>query len=138
MRALNARLQAAGVKGAACAADPGIAATGLNVQHDLARTLAMTQRGIADTVALHNQAATHASDASLPLALATLSGDANEIFLGSGTQASSLRDAAYVELSSKRAHDPIKWEERVVDVFWEQLVRILQLDEAAWGAKDEL
>ena len=37
-RALNAgRLQAAGIAGAACAADPGLAATGVNVQHDLAK-----------------------------------------------------------------------------------------------------
>ena len=38
-RALTSRMAAAGVVGDATSSDPGLAATGVNVQHDLAATL---------------------------------------------------------------------------------------------------
>lgn len=45
-KALNSRLGEMGVTGAASVADPGLAATGLNIQHDLVRMLGLSRRGI--------------------------------------------------------------------------------------------
>ena len=68
-RALANRMAAAGVSGSATSSDPGLTATGVNVQHDLAATLGGR---LPDTKALHDAAAHHAADGALPIVLATL------------------------------------------------------------------
>lgn len=73
-RALNLRLSSAGITGAALLADPGLAATSLNYQHDVVRTLGLSRRGVKDTKAYHDGYALHAADAALPMVMAALTG----------------------------------------------------------------
>ena len=113
-RALNAgRLREAGIAGVASAADPGICATGLNVQHDLAATLGGR---VADTKALHDQAGSHASDGALTLALAALDGESDAFYAGDGGRARSLAEAARRQRGARG--DPMGWEALAVDGFW--------------------
>jgi len=118
-RALNVRLPAAGVTGAACVADPGLAATGVNVQHELARSIG--HRG--GTKQLHDEAAVHAADGALPLVLAALEGKPNEMYRGDGRHASSVESAAFSETRETRhaGTDPYAWGTRRVEMLAAQL-----------------
>ena len=128
----GSRLAAAGIRGGASAADPGLAATGVNVQHDLARTLGLPSRGIAkDTKAYHDVAAWHAAYGALPLVLAALTAAPNQMFSGAGTRSRSLDEAARVEkpVRASGALDQMLWPAVTVEHFWQQLVHLLELDE---------
>lgn len=141
-RALNdGRLAAVGVVGAATAADPGICATGVNVQHDLAATLGGRSP---NTKALHNQAGSHAADGALPLALAALAGEAGDFFAGHGVRARSVAEAAWRQGSTRG--DPMSWDVNAVDAFWRRLVQAIPGVAEVWAvsqrtekkARDEL
>lgn len=114
-RALSARLAAVGVRGVASAADPGLVATGVNVQHDLAATLGGR---LPDTKALHDAAASHAADGALPLVRAALEGPDGS-FYAPAPRPARLADAA-VQLEGVRG-DPMAWDGESVEAFWQRL-----------------
>ena len=130
MRALNRRFEKAGVNGSASVADPGLAATGVNMQHDLARTLGLYRRGIQDTKMFHDKAAAHAADAALPLALAALEGAPDYLYVGEGGVASTLEAAAhrsgYLLWGDIRRGDPMLWEDSDANRLWTQMSVILK------------
>ena len=148
-RGLSKRLAAAHVAGAASCADPGLAATGVNVQHDLAATLGGRYP---DTKALHDRAAHHAADGALPLARAALDGADGAIYAHTGGRAGSLsdatarleppRDAARGRRRDTRAlsgagrtlsmDDPAAWPEAVVEAFWARLAEATPGLDEAW------
>ena len=130
MRALNRRLEKAGVNGSASVADPGLAATGVNIQHDLARTLGLYRRGIQDTKMFHDKAGAHAADAALPLALAALEGAPNALYVGEGGVSSTLEAAAHrsghLLWGDIRRGDPMLWEDTDANRLWTQMSAILK------------
>lgn len=133
-RALNKRLSAAGVRGAAVVADSGLSATGLNFQHDLAVTLGLGRRGISNTRAFHDSHAAHAADAALPLVMACLVGEANEFWVGElvGPRATSLDSAAhrtgYLLWAALRAGDPMDWPDDAVEKLWQRVAELISVD----------
>lgn len=122
-RALTPRLDAVGVHGAAAAADPGLLATGVNVQHNLAHTIGATRRGISDTKHLHDSGASHAADGALPISLACLDCKPDEFFHGAGHRSRSLSDAAgRLRVGSD---DPMGWPTPVVEQFWKNVLALV-------------
>ena len=137
-RALSRRLAASGVTGSAASSDPGLAATGVNVQHDLAATLGGRQP---DTKALHDVAAHHAADGALPITLAALEGvtggeaAADAFYSPSGSRARSLEDAAMrLDARQLRRGDPAAWGNETVEAFWQRLVEATPGLGDAWSA----
>jgi len=129
----------------ALVADPGLAATGVNVQHDLARVLGLHRRGIKDTKAFHDAAAVHAADAALPMALAALEGHADALYVGDGPSATSLEAAAHraghLLWQDVRRGDPMLWSEAEAERLWTQTWKILDpfKSDFSWeSSKDEL
>jgi len=71
MQGLNSRLQQAGVDNViACIADPGLAATGINFQHNLGHSMLLLPDGCLSARRLHGLGGQHAADGALPLLLA--------------------------------------------------------------------
>ena len=137
-RALANRMAAAGVSGSATSSDPGLTATGVNVQHDLAATLGGR---LPDTKALHDAAAHHAADGALPIVLATLDETSAAFYSPAGGRANSLADAAMrLEPNRLRRGDPAAFPEKIVESFWQRLVEATPGLGDAWDAskKDEL
>lgn len=126
-RALNKRLDAAGVRGGAAIADPGFAATGLNYQHNIALSMRLSRRGIKDTRAFHEAHANHAADAALPFAKAALIGEPNEVWMGEmvGPRASSLEAAAHLAghlfWPPLQRNDPMLWPTADVERLWKRI-----------------
>jgi len=117
--ALNDRLRSTGIENVvALASEPGLTSTGVNVQHDLAKTLGFPCNANT-TNEFHDLAAHHAADGALPMVLASLVGRANEFFETRGRDAKSLADAAGICPKPTR-RDPMAWPKRINDVFWEK------------------
>jgi len=133
-RALNERLEAAGVRGAALVADPGLAATGINYQHELARSLGLARRGVKNTKAYHDGYAHHAADAALPLTMAALAGEADEVWLGEqmGPRATSFDAAAHrvghLLWPSLRPSDPMHWPVQAVEQLWRRVETLAAIE----------
>ena len=130
-RALNARLRKAGVAGAAVVADPGLAATGLSHQNDLANTLGLFRRGFSDTRAFLSAHAAHAADAALPVAMACLAGEPGDFWTGElvGPKATSLDAATHIAghllWQPLRPNDPFGWPDQAADTLWQSVGAIL-------------
>jgi len=116
--ALNDRLRAKGISNIiALTSEPGLTSTGVNIQHDLAKTLGLT-RNFKNTNEFHDRAAHHAADGALAMALASLEGAENDLIVGNGRNARSLAEAA-VRIRPGR-DDPMSWPKKVNDLFWEK------------------
>jgi hypothetical protein len=76
-------------------------ATGVNVQHDLARIIGGR---FPDTKQLHEAAAHHAADGALPITLAAL-GDVSGFYTSGGKRARSLEEAAKLVDAKVHHHD---------------------------------
>jgi NAD(P)-dependent dehydrogenase (short-subunit alcohol dehydrogenase family) len=107
-KALTTRLAAAGVKASVSSADPGLVATGVNVQHDLSR---ITGARFPDTKGLHDAAAMHAGDGALPITLAALQ-DYSAFYSQASQRPRSLAEAA-AQIRVRR-DDPAGWPEETV------------------------
>ena len=142
VRGLNEQLGALGLHGAAVLADPGLAATGINFQHDIVRTLGLSRHGLADTRAYHDAYAAHAADASLPLAMAALVGEVGEVWVGesSSPRGTSLDAAAHrlghLLWPPPRRTDPILWADEAVAKLWKKLAELVDKEGSKEGSTD--
>lgn len=140
-RALNRKLAGAGVRGAASVADPGVAATGINYQHELVRSLGLNRRGVKSTRAYHDGYALHAADAALPLVHAALAGEPNEFWLGEqiGPRASSMDSAAHraghLLWPPLRPNDPFNWPMAAVERLWSRVEKLASIEPWPTGAE---
>lgn len=123
-RALNKRLDARGSQNViACVSEPGLASTGVNIQHNLVKSLGLTARGLKTTNMMHDRAGHHAADGALPMTLASLIGARNDFFCTEGNRASSLEQAAF-KIRPEGSSEPMLWDERVCDLFWVEATRM--------------
>jgi len=143
--ALNERLVAAGVDNViACVSEPGLTSTGVNIQHDLVKSVGLT-RLYENTNQMHDAAGHHAADGSLPMALASVDRAAgrNAYYTTDGNKATALLEATYRHDPTQRrasqphenpATDPLNesaWPKMARDSFWKQAVT---LTGASWDA----
>ena len=123
-RALNERLVAEGVSNVvALVADPGLACTGVNFQHDLTKSMFGGPGGF--TKILHNVAGHHAADGALPMVLAAIDPSAAR-----NSWYTPMKDSVYgppVKMDPKKggkaATDPLNadvYPKAVADSFWAQ------------------
>eukprot|EP00928_Gymnodinium_smaydae_P024980 TRINITY_DN20049_c0_g2_i3.p1 TRINITY_DN20049_c0_g2~~TRINITY_DN20049_c0_g2_i3.p1 ORF type:complete len:428 (+),score=41.57 TRINITY_DN20049_c0_g2_i3:178-1284(+) len=125
--ALNDRLRASNIQNVmALACEPGLTSTGVNIQHDLAKTLGFPGKA-KTTNDFHDLAAHHAADGALPMVLACLLGQADDFFEGGGRNASSLSEAAFRIRPDRR--DPMCWPKHINDAFWQAAT---QMTGARW------
>jgi len=118
-RALNDRLVAHDVDNViALVSEPGLTATGVNIQHDLVKSLGLTKRGLNNTNEMHDQAGHHAADGALPMTLASLVGERNEFFCTNGNRCGSLSEAAFKAPLRGRG-EPMLWDPAFCDKFWD-------------------
>ena len=124
-RGLNARLLKAGIDHVwALTAEPGFAATGVNVQHDLGHSLFCAPNGLVDTRFLH-AAGCHAADGALPMVLAAIDATASRgdwytpktRFAGEPIRGdpSGHSDASRDPLNARSS-----WPQKGSELFWEQ------------------
>lgn len=118
-RALNDRLVAHGINNViALVSEPGLTATGVNIQHDLVKSLGLTRRGLKNTNEMHDQAGHHAADGALPMTLAGLTGERNDFFCTNGNRSGSLAEAAF-KTPLRGRDEPMLWDTSVCDKFWD-------------------
>ena len=128
MRALNERLVEAGVEHVwAMTAEPGFAATGVNVQHDLGHSLFCAPNGLVDTRLLHS-AGCHAADGALPMVLAAIDATASRgDWYTPKTRFAGMPIRGDPCAHGDAARDPLNerssWPEASPDIFWEQAQR---------------
>lgn len=145
VRALNDRLAAAGMQEiAAIVSEPGFAATGVNVQHDLTKSL-QHLTGEMTTNALHDKNGHHAADGALSMILATVDpeGSPNSVYGTHGKKSASLAEAAY-----KRGPESPPWDHlpeecpmnegnwpapACQESFWAQMIAITGADWSTHG-----
>jgi NAD(P)-dependent dehydrogenase (short-subunit alcohol dehydrogenase family) len=136
-RALNTRLASAGVTGAALVADPGLAATGIPYQQELVHTLGLSRRGIKSMRAYMDGYAVHAADGALPMTMAALEGEADEMWLSEppGPRLTSLDAAAHraghLLWQPLRPYDPMLWPAEVAERLWTR-VELLASINSTW------
>jgi hypothetical protein len=131
-RALAQRLREAGVSGATSSTDPGLTATGVNVQHDLAQTLGGR---LPTTKALHDAAAHHAADGALPISLAALEATPGSFYSPTESRAASLADAATrFDARQLGRRDPVGWDDATVEAFWRRVEEATPGLAEAWGS----
>ena len=139
MKGLNERLLAFGVHNViSCASDPGLSATGVNLQHDFFKTEFIPQAvkdSGATTQQMHSAQGHHAADGALPMVLAVASPAAhrNAWFTTDGVGAGSVEEAAHIADPATSAgqggvglgQDPLledAWPRDVRESVWEQMV----------------
>jgi len=141
-RALNERLKAHGVSHImACVSDPGLSSTGVNIQHDLTKSIG--QMSI-NTNQLHDRAGHHAADGALPMVLACVDPAArrDSWFTTDGVSAKSLSGVAHAQdpaASQRHSMDPLldaSWPRDLCESFWTQCSEWTCTDFAALLAKD--
>ena len=136
-RALNTRLASAGVTGAALVADPGLAATGIHYQQELLYSLGLSRRGIKSMRAYMDGYAVHAADGALPMTMAALEGEADEMWLSEppGPRLTSLDAAAHraghLLWQPLRPYDPMLWPAEVAERLWTR-VELLASINSTW------
>ena len=136
-RALNTRLASAGVTGAALVADPGLAATGIHYQQELLYSLGLSRRGIKSMRAYMDGYAVHAADGALPMTMAALEGEADEMWLSEppGPRFTSLDAAAHraghLLWQPLRPYDPMLWPAEVAERLWTR-VELLASINSTW------
>jgi hypothetical protein len=131
-QALNDRLASAGISNViAVVTDPGLACTGVNIQHDLTNSMAVFAGAkLKDTNQLHDVAGHHAADGALPMVLAGIlpMAQPNDWFSTKGKSATSLQEAALKvdpAAAPSAAVDPLNpaaWPSSSRDLFWSQAV----------------
>uniref|UniRef100_A0A7S4Q151 Protochlorophyllide reductase n=2 Tax=Alexandrium monilatum TaxID=311494 RepID=A0A7S4Q151_9DINO len=130
--ALNDRLAAAGVANViATASDPGLTATGVNIQHDLVKSLGIDNK-LQDTNRLHDVAGHHAADGSLALLMASVDTGAGRSDFYVAGKAKSFAEAVYkldpyAQPAESKATDPLcesSWPRRARESFWGQALRM--------------
>jgi len=126
LKSLNERLLAYGINNVVGAVvDPGLAATGVNIQHDLTKSAGITG---ASTNDLHDSAAHHAADGALPMILAAVTEDIapNDWFTTAGVVAETVQQMAHrqdCKTFEKADIDPMNeevWPRELREAMWEQ------------------
>mmetsp|Transcript_97220 Transcript_97220/g.217642 ORF Transcript_97220/g.217642 Transcript_97220/m.217642 type:complete len:392 (-) Transcript_97220:21-1196(-) len=134
--ALNDRLAAAGIGNViATVSDPGLTATGVNIQHDLVKSLGLADK-LNDTNKMHDVAGHHAADGALALIMASVDTGAVRSDMYVAGRAKEMTKAVYkldpnTQPEDGRATDPLcesSWPRRARESFWEQAVRKTSAD----------
>jgi len=137
--ALNDRLETSGIKNViATASDPGLTSTGVNIQHDLVKSIGIDNK-IENTNKLHDVAGHHAADGSIALIMASVDTGAKRNSFYVANRASELAKAVLkldpnAQPSESRATDPLcemSWPKKARESFWQQAVQMTRAD---WNA----
>lgn len=137
--ALNDRLAAVGIDNViATVSDPGLTATGVNIQHDLVKSLGLADK-LPDTNKMHDVAGHHAADGSLALVMASVDAQARPGDMYTAGRAKESSKAVYkldpnAQPEEQRAADPLcesSWPRSAREAFWEQAARMTGADWAA-------
>jgi len=135
---LAEHLAAAGVGNVkAIVSEPGLTATGVNIQHDLVKSVGLSG-ALKDTNQMHDVAGHHAADGSLPMVLACVDPAAKpgDWYTTDGAKAKGVPQAAYKQDPAKKrasqphedpATDPLNessWPREARATFWEQAVKM--------------
>lgn len=132
--ALNDHLAAAGIDNViATASDPGLTSTGVNIQHDLVKSIGVGDK-LEDTNKLHDVMGHHAADGSMALMMASaVTGARRNDFYTAG-KADEIGKAVYkLDPNSQpnKANDPLcesSWAPSARQSFWEQAVKMTNAD----------
>jgi len=146
IKSLNERLLAYGVRNVrGIIADPGICGTGVNIQHDLTKSLGNSHLGMTEnlemnTNQLHDALGIHAADGALPIILACVDKAArhNDWYTTDGPHATKVSEAAHIQnprdpdpkreenLQTKPSVDPLNeevWPRELRESVWAQCQR---------------
>lgn len=143
-RGLNKRLEAAGIRSiVAAVSDPGLSSTGVNMQHDLAKSVGMSQSGSrkagpaskGDTADMHTKTGHHAADGALAMSFGCVC-PIQELRIYRCTWCTTdgpcdtMEKAAHLQDPTARRTkrvDPIieeNFPDEAVEIFWEQACKI--------------
>eukprot|EP00747_Dinoflagellata_sp_TGD_P053524 gnl/TRDRNA2_/TRDRNA2_148503_c0_seq2.p1 gnl/TRDRNA2_/TRDRNA2_148503_c0~~gnl/TRDRNA2_/TRDRNA2_148503_c0_seq2.p1 ORF type:complete len:415 (-),score=67.78 gnl/TRDRNA2_/TRDRNA2_148503_c0_seq2:26-1201(-) len=134
--ALNDHLEAAGINHViATVSDPGLTATGVNIQHDLVKSLGIADK-LQDTNKFHDVAGHHAADGSLALLMASVDVGAvrNDAYVAG--RAKDMAKAVYklnpdMQPPEQKTTDPLvesSWPKAARESFWAQALRMTGAD----------
>merc|ERR1712217_174987 len=128
--ALNDHLVGAGISNViATVSDPGLTATGVNIQHDLVKSLGIADK-LDDTNKMHDVAGHHAADGALALIMASVDTSASRNCFYVAGKAELISKAVYKldpdgQPAQQKSTDPLcesSWPKEARESFWRQAV----------------